>query len=137
MGKEPTPSATHTQPAYLTLGGPAPTKKRLAGGLKLTTPPKQRRKEPKAAHVPTPVRGARRVNGSSGKPRAQAARSGAKSGDSGEDGLDPPAKRPRGDGAARLLVDLVVGGLHPDAARAAAALVIRLDEDARREAVSS
>jgi hypothetical protein len=136
MGKEPTPPAT--QPAYLTLGGPAPTKKRLAGGLKLTTPPKQRRREPKAAHVPTPVRAARRVNGSSGRPAARGTAA-SRGGDSGDDPPDPPAGRPRGDGAARLLYDLVVSGLDPEAARAAAALVIRLDEDARtkRQAVAS
>jgi hypothetical protein len=100
------------------------------GGKHTTT---VRRIAPTRAPLSAPQR--TNGNGRGGRPRAQAARSGAKSGDSGEDGLDPPAKRPRGNGAARLLfdIDLVAGGLDEDALERAAALVLTLDEDARRE----
>jgi hypothetical protein len=66
----------------------------------------------------------RRTNGSSGKPRAEAARPSAKSGDSGDDDPAPP---PRGDGAARLLRALARRGLSPAALPVAAALVLELD----------
>jgi hypothetical protein len=72
----------------------------------------------------------RRTNGSSGRPRAQATRSSAKSGDSGDDdgGSEPP-----GDGARRLLRALLRAGLNPAAIEPAAELVVALD--AEREAV--
>jgi hypothetical protein len=76
------------------------------------------------------VKAPRRTSGSSGRPRAGATRSSARSGDS-PDGDDPPAApRPRGDGAARLLRTLARSGLHPDALKRAAALVVVLDEAA-------
>jgi hypothetical protein len=75
----------------------------------------------------------RRTNGSSGRPGQRHAARSTSSGDSGEDGLaDPPpfAPRPRARGPEQLFRDLVRAGLSPTARPAAAALVIRLDEDA-------
>jgi hypothetical protein len=86
----------------------------------------------KAARRPAPVRAPRRVNRSSGRPRASASRPGAQSGDSGPDEPSPP-----GDGARRLLRRLVRAGLNPPALPHAAALVIALDEAAGREAVAA
>jgi hypothetical protein len=135
MGKEPTPSATHTVGAreafleHLALRGLRERHGVTKGTLIFMRSTMAWAGKPQANGI-APAG----ANGKATRPRERRERrtTSASSTSSGGDGSsdEPP---PLSLAAERLLYDLVATGLDDTAFEAAAALVLALDEDARRE----